>query len=618
MKRPPSAQGGSPGPDSPATLGDQRATLALEGGASGSNRDQPSLSFGGLRLQTDGTLLRGTEVVHLPPRELAALKLLLAHAGQVVSPLQLKQALWGDVHVTADSLPQCISSLRARLEPDDLIQTVYKRGYRLTAEVRPSGAAATGPLPRLAILPFSTGFAVPEHLGPAVAEETIARLANHCRAQLSVVARDSVFTLAHRGFTAQLVGATLRADLVLTGTLLATPSHYRLRVEMIRVDENTQIWVEDFLVPRDLIAGLESELVRRLVLRVGAGDRAAGLSIAAEAGHEPGPQNREAFETFQRARYEWQTLERHRMQDGLQHLSRAAELDPSLISAKIDLAHLCITQAFYGFMSPTVAAELIRRTAESIPDLPRQAESFLPALGWVSFYAEHNLSAALWAFSKSAHLIHDPWTTRVRAMFALGRHRFDEAIALLSDALRDDPYSPWLHSRLAWAFHLNEQASESLNQVEEGIARFPAHEGSSLYGAIILAFNGQAERAVQLAGNLALRLPYFDLATSVHAYALACAGRKDESQVILERLQWMSRERFVLKSFNPAVYLALGDEETALAELRAAGEDRCPWFFQMLADPRLKPLFRRPEFVEMKAVLTRMEASVDPEAHRQN
>jgi hypothetical protein len=119
---------------------------------------------------------------------------------------------------------------------------------------------------------------------------------------------------------------------------------------------------------------------------------------------------------------------------------------------------------------------------------------------------------------------------------------------------------------------------------------------------------------VQLAETLARRLPYFDLATSVHAYALARGGRKDEARTILERLQWLSRERFVMKSFNPAVYLALGDPESALGELRAAGEDRCPWFFQMLADPRLELLHGRPEFTEMKATLARMEASVAQEA----
>jgi DNA-binding winged helix-turn-helix (wHTH) protein len=92
-----------------------------------------SCSFAGFRLEADGTLWRGETVVHLPPKELAALRLLLAYAGQIVSPLQLRHALWGDVHVTADSVPKCLSSLRARLEPENCIQTVYKRGYRFTA-----------------------------------------------------------------------------------------------------------------------------------------------------------------------------------------------------------------------------------------------------------------------------------------------------------------------------------------------------------------------------------------------------------------------------------------------------------------------------------------------------
>jgi len=82
-------------------------------------------------------------------------------------------------------------------------------------------------------------------------------------------------------------------------------------------------------------------------------------------------------------------------------------------------------------------------------------------------------------------------------------------------------------------------------------------------------------------------------------------------------MQWLSRERFVLNSFNPAVHVALGDLDTALSELRAADETRCPWFFQMLADPRLKPLHGRAEFVEMQSILTGMEAAAEnpaPEA----
>ena len=596
------------------------------------------LSFAGFRLQADGVLLRGETVVHLPPRELAALRFLVASAGQIVTQTELRQALWGDVHVTADSVPKCLSSLRALLEPEQCIQTVYKRGYRFSAEVHPHGDAPVSGLPRLAIPPFAIGYGIPDHLGSAVAEETLALLSNTQPAAVTVMARDSVFMLAMQGLSAQQVGETLKADLVLAGTLRSLPSHFRLRAEMIRVADGAQIWVEDLIVPQSRIAGLELELASRLVFRLNSGAlsiSAAGAELASRPletgasssyrGDSPaqGGDRREAYELYQRAHYEWQTLQRHRMQDSLQHLSRATELDPTLIAAKVDLVNLCVTQSFYGFMSPAAAANVVRSAAaafpatglgrwgeESVPVLPPGAEAILPALGWVSFHVDRDLHAALWAFSLSSHLPHDPWITRVRSMFALSRHRFDEAIDLLRAALRKDPFAPWLHARLAWALHLAGQADESLEGIRKALALFPEHEGTVLYGALILAYHAEGARAAELAEGLVQRSPYFDLATAVHAYALASCGRKDEARAILERLQWLSRERFVLNSFTPAVYVALGDHDSALAELRTANGVRCPWFFQMLADPRLKPLHGHPEFYRMLDILRTMEASI--------
>src|SRR6266702_636087 len=567
---------------------------------------EPSLSFGALRLEADGTLLRGDSPIHLPPKELAALRLLLEHAGRIVSAEELRETLWGGVHVTADSVPKCMSSLRARLEPDEFIQTIYKRGYRFGAEVhRHPGAKAPG-LPRLAILPFAVGHNVAEHMGPAIAEETAARLTATRTPMVSVLARDSVFTLARQGLTAHQVGEALKADLVLTGTLLALPSHFRLRAEMIRVEDGTQIWVEDMLVARDRGVGLESELVQRLIFRLGG---ASSLSLAASAEPAQEPLHRDAYESFVRGHYEWQTLERHRMQDGMQHLHRAAELDPTLISAQIDLVNACVTQSFYGFMSPKVAAEQIRRIADAIPNLPENATGILPALGWISLHVDHDLASALQMFALCSHLPHDPWTTRLRVMFALSRHRFDEAWELLRTALLEDPFAPWLNARLAWANHLLGKHAESVEQIERCLTLFPDHEGTNLYGAVILSFNGQALRGSRLAQDLAQRLPYFDIATAVHAYTLGCQGKREPALAMMERMQWLSRERFVLRSFNPAVYVALGDLESAISELRAAADSRCPWFFPMLADPRLQLLQGEREFEQMRAFRDELEST---------
>jgi DNA-binding winged helix-turn-helix (wHTH) protein/tetratricopeptide (TPR) repeat protein len=582
--------------------------------------EERSVAFGLFQLEPDGTLLRGKKVVHLPPKELAALRLLLAHAGQIVPPEQIRQALWGEVHVSAESVPRCLSSLRARLEPENCIQTIYKRGYRFSANVqRESGAPQVLPA-RLVVLPFVPGPNVPAHLGAAIAEETIIRLIGAQPAVASVLARDSAFTLASEGLTSLQIGEMLKADLVLTGTIRALPSQFRLRAEMIRVKDWSQIWVEDLLIPRERSAGLETELAERLFLRLchevprcSRGEGSASVNISAAEFQETAsePDRRDAYGLYQAAHFEWQSLRRHQMQNSMQRMFRAIELDPSLLAARVDLAQLCVAQSVYGFVSPAVAADCVHRTVESIPNFPDRAEAILPSLGTVCLHADRDMAAAISAFSRSAHLPHDPWITFARTMFSLSRHRFEEAVGILEAALDEDPYAPWLHARLAWALHLAGQHRESVERIHYGIKTFPGHEGAAIYGAVILPFNGDAEGGVQLGETLSAREPYFDFVLALQGYALACAGRKDEARACLERLQWLSRERFVSPSFNAAVHVAMGDNQAALKELHASSEVRCPWFFQMLADPRLKPLHGDPEFQEMRATLACMESAAN-------
>lgn len=576
--------------------------------------DKPlrAILFGKLRLEEDGTLSRGDEMIHLPPRELAALKMLLAHAGQIVTQQQLRQELWGDVHVTDDSVPKCISSLRELLTPDDCIQTVYKRGYRLSAEVQMRTSKSPEGRPRIVIMPFAVDTGVPVYLGHAIAEETVTLLTADPLIPIHVLARDSAFSLAARGMTAHQAGETLQADQVLTGTLRSMPSHYRLRAEMIRVADGTQIWVEDMLVPQSRAAGLETELAHRLFVRLSTHDWF--MSPRAGSQKTTPAEHREAYELFLRGHQEWQTLQRHRMQDGVQHLSRAMELDPASYATQIDLANACVTQAFAGFVSPLQAAALIRETIDSIPVSAEGTEAILPPLGWIRFHVDHDLPGALQAFAASAHLPHETSITRLRSMFALSRHRFDEAIEVIDGALHVDPYSPWLNARLAWAYHLAGEPSKSVAQAEHALELFPDHESANVYGAVILGFNGRTDSALSVAENLVRHSPYFDLGTAVHAYALAQAHRTDEARSILERLQWLSRERFVLSSFTPAVSLALGDPEGAIADLEAAAEARCPWLFQMLADPRLASIRTHPRFIAIRRVLERMEVEASKKA----
>jgi TolB-like protein/tetratricopeptide (TPR) repeat protein len=521
-----------------------------------------------------------------------------------------------------------MTSLRTKLEPEECIEIVYKRGYRMAVAVTRLTEVADALL-RLAILPFTVTYGVPEYLGAVIAEDAAALISGARRPVASVIARDSVFALARRGLDPQQIGRMLNADLVLSGTLRSLPTHFRMRAEMIRVigagHDWAQDWVEDLLIPRDRIAGLENTLAGIVNRRVGDHIGAGGLSIAASAGEDGEPlagqqasaQRREAYELLQRARYEWQSLERHRMQDGLRQLERAAELDPSLAAARVDLVHLCVTQEIYGFMAPVIAADRAQRMAASIPDIASRAAHVLPALGWFAFHVDRNLPAAQSLFRQSAHVPHSSWVTRTRAQFALSRHRFTEAIDVLQSAIRVDPCSPLLLGREAWALHLDGQSAASMDLIRTVLDQYPENESAGFYGINIFGFNGETAKAMELAASLTRRIPYFDLATTAQAYAFAAAGRRDEARAILDRLQWLSRERYVLNTVSSLVYMVLGEEDLALAELHAANERRCPWFFQVLADPRLKPLRGRPQFDSLLKVLADMEAQAQHDIQEQ-
>ena len=587
---------------------------------------QKTYRFGGFRLHADGSLFHGEIHVALSLKELVALRLLLANPGRVITPAEFKHALWGSAPVPADSVSKCLASLRKKLEPEECIETVDRHGYRLAVLGPPAEAAA--PLPRLAILPLVAEYGVPEHLGAAVADEASARIAASQPAAVSLAARDSISALARRGLPPVQIGQMVNADLVLSGTLRALPSHYRLRIELIHTADGAQAWIEDLFVERGRAGRLEAELVHFIHLRMESG---AGLSIHASAalpeadqtpdlthGQTPGQthgltpdqilRRHDAYALLLRGRYEWQTLERHRMQDALQHLLRAIDLDPTLAPAQVELSHLCITLSFYGFMPPAIAADVVRKTVTAPDEVPFGAEGILPALGWISFHLDRNLRAALSLYRRAGHLPYNSWIARAETLLAVSRHRFGEAIELLQSAMHNDPWSPWPRARLAWVHHLAGDPAASLRQAHAALEHFPNHEGTQIYGATILAFNGEAQAAVELSQQLARRLPYLDLATPVHAYALAMAGQRDEARSMLERLEWLSRERYVLKTFSPAVYVALGEPEKALADLRASEQARCPWFFQMLADPRLKPLHSHAEFQSMLGILSAMEA----------
>jgi DNA-binding winged helix-turn-helix (wHTH) protein len=104
------------------------------------------LRFAGFELDELRAELRDPsgEVVRLRPKPFTLLSVFAANAGRALSKQELMQAVWRNIHVTEDSLFQCVREIRTALGDEDrkLIRLVSGRGYLFEADIARVPAAA--------------------------------------------------------------------------------------------------------------------------------------------------------------------------------------------------------------------------------------------------------------------------------------------------------------------------------------------------------------------------------------------------------------------------------------------------------------------------------------------
>ncbi|WP_027967660.1 AAA family ATPase [Halomonas halocynthiae] len=96
----------------------------------------------------ESILLCGDVQVSLRPKTLSVLVALIEQQGDVISTADLRRMIWGNGHGNEAGPKQCIRELRRVLEDNaqdtGLIETVGRRGYRLTRPIPLIGAAPEG------------------------------------------------------------------------------------------------------------------------------------------------------------------------------------------------------------------------------------------------------------------------------------------------------------------------------------------------------------------------------------------------------------------------------------------------------------------------------------------
>lgn len=188
-------------------------------------------------------LRRGNARVRLQAQPFEILVTMLERPGEVVTRHALMEQLWpkGTFVDFEHSLNAAMKRLRATLGDDAsrprFVETIPRRGYRFIAacEPRPE-AGGRARRPRVAVLPFTGDF------GDGLTDEMFLQLGALDARGVDVVARASSLAFKTGACLARDIGAALRADYLLEGSVRRQGERARIAAWLVETSGETQVW----------------------------------------------------------------------------------------------------------------------------------------------------------------------------------------------------------------------------------------------------------------------------------------------------------------------------------------------------------------------------------------
>ncbi len=600
------------------------------------------------------TLWREGKTVSIFPKALEILVLLVRKHGEIVSRDELLETVWRDTFVEESNITYTISLLRKALgerAKGRLIQTLPKRGYRFTADVRPvagpdplrserikTPATPRKPVPwlfisiiflglffvssfalwwnmsaqrglsavpaternirHIAILPFRAINAGDDNraLTLGLADSLISRLGSLNR--FAVRPLTSVKEYSEEGLVDPLqVGGILNVDAVLEGTIQSVDDRLRINVRLWDVRDGAQLWQDSFdetdadlFKLQDTISiRVTKSLVSELL------DRDRELLAKRET------ENPEAFQAFWRGRY---FIEMRDTGKAAAEFQKAIDLDPNYALAYTGLADALIWEASFTsdrdrelYSNAQAAVRLALKLDPGLAD----AHS---SMGRIQYLYDWDWKGSEESFRRAIDL--DPASFNARQHYArlltiVGR--YDEALAQIEKARELDPRSADLNVPLSGILEKQLRFDESIRVLEMTLDMDKDSKFALRGIANDYLLKGDYAKVIEMGKEFFQRAEDIDFAwASMLATAFFKTGQLNEAGKIRTRLKKMAET-----DPKSLYFLALSDSETgrideavaALEECLDLREERMTWskneprFAALESDPRFQEILRK-------------------------
>ena len=463
-----------------------------------------------------------------------------------------------------------------------------------------SGTHGRDAIDSVAVLPFVNAGGDPnsEYLSDGITESLINSLSQ--LPHLRVMSRDSAFMFKGKDTDAQTVGRQLGVRAVFKGRVMQRGENLDISAELVDARDGSHIWGQQYTRDAADLFTLQNDLAREITsaLRMRlTGDDEKRMTKANTA-------NPEAYEDYLKGRYWWNKLNEEGMHKGIEYFQQAIAKDPNYALAYSGLADCSGALAVFGFASPKDVfprAEEAALRAVEIDETLAEAHTSLGLLKldydweWRDAETEFQRAIALNPNYAYAHLFYGEALDRVG--------RFEESVAEHKRAVQLDPLSLIVNAVTGRALYEARQYDQAIEQERKTLDLDPnyilAHydlgmaylqksmyaEGIGVFQKALAIYPGNTE---ELSGL---------------GYAYAVAGRRAEAQKVLDKLNDISKEKYVPGWYVAMIYAGLGDKGKAFEWLEKSYDDRSigagqsikmdPAFDPLRSDPRFADLLRR-------------------------
>ena len=601
--------------------------------------------FDRFRLELTKRLLRTDvgETIPLVPKAFDTLAYLVSNHGRVIGKDELMSAIWPDTVVEENNLNKNVSILRRVLNDDRrnhrFIVTVPGQGFKFVAKVEPA-IESPKPLDEPdAELPqvkqrFSTLLTAGVVAGAIIAltaffwigrdaEESYARattiavlplrplVAEHRDEALELGMADAVISglsrnralivrplTSVRGFSgldqdAIIAGHAVGVDYIVDGTIQRWGDKIRVTVRLLAVDDGSVLWTEAF----------DERFTDIFVVQ----DAISTRATAALSPHfnMPGEPNRpvphpDAYAFYLRGRFHVFKLTEGDMRKAIGFYEMAIRTDPNYALAYAGMADAYRTLASAGYAPGNEVCPKAKELAERALTIDGSLAEAHIVLGWVALLYSWDWATAEKELQKAIELSpNDSEAHRAYAHLLSNSGRHEEAVREGRLARELAPLTLITAALESQFLKYAGRDAEALERATKTLELDPDFWVThNIIGRIYLNQDRLPEavaafrRAVDLSGGSPEPLGQL-------GYAYAVSNDIERAREIIDRLENLSKERFVPAYSYALVYNGLGETEASLDELRRSFSSREVQLIFITVDPRWDNFRNEKRFVDL-------------------